>query len=105
MRGAALAALFLATIATAHAQTCPDISGVYGLRGTGDAVEGPPPGFFWRGDGGAVPIVSLPSQVTLRKTTTRRKNLGGEAPERQDPFRERSTGHDCDQLSDCLVSA
>ena len=67
--------------------TCRQCEG----SGTGDAVEGPPPGFFWRGDGGAVPIVSLPSKVTLRKTTTRRKNLGGEAPERQDPFRDRST--------------
>jgi len=54
-------------------------------------VEGAPTGFFRRGDGGAVPIDRLMSKVTLRKTTTRRKNFGGEAPERQDPFRDRST--------------
>lgn len=39
LRRAVVAALFLFTFATAHAQVCPDIAGRYILRGLGDATN------------------------------------------------------------------
>lgn len=39
MKFTALGALFLATIAAAHAEVCPDIAGTYGLSGSGDLVN------------------------------------------------------------------
>ena len=49
-------------------------------------MEGTRQELFRRGQGGALPIVSVTSKVTLRKTTARRKSSWwGGGPERQDP--------------------
>src|SRR5262252_3596571 len=69
-------------------QTQVDLPAAHSERGW--RVGGDPPRLFRRGAGGARPIERMTSKVTSRKTTTRRKSLGGKAAGATGPRSERS---------------